>query len=76
MADCRRTLRLNGHHFGALAGLAHSYASLGQLDRALNAYHHALRVHPRLEGIRQSISQIRAYLRRHRVPGGSTSSIS
>jgi len=76
IADCRRTLRLNGHHFGALAGLAHNYVSLGQLERALDTYHHALTVHPRLEGIRQSISQIRAYLRQRRVPGGSTSSIS
>lgn len=58
--DCRRALELNPYHFGAMAGLGHCYASLGQLDQALDAYCNALQLHPKLEGIRQSIQQIRA----------------
>ncbi len=62
LADCEIALRLNPWHFGALAGVGHCYASLGRLDRALQAYRAALRLHPRLEGIRQSIRQIRCSL--------------
>jgi len=59
LGDCRRTLALNRFHFGALAGLGHGYAQLGQYERALAAYHAALRIHPRMEGIRQSIRRVR-----------------
>ncbi len=59
LADCRRTLRLNPFHFGAMAGIGHCYASLGQLQMALEAYRRALQMHPRLEGVHQSIQQIR-----------------
>jgi tetratricopeptide (TPR) repeat protein len=59
IADCRRTLALNPWHFGAAAGLGHCYAQLGEYDKALDAYHAALKLHPRMEGIRQSIRQVR-----------------
>jgi len=62
IADCRAALRLNAHHFGAMAGLGHSYASLGQLAQALEAYRCSLQLHPRLEGIRESIQQIRKHV--------------
>ncbi len=61
-SDCEATLRLNPHHFGAMAGLGHCCASLGDLDRALEAYCNCRGLHPRLEGIRQSIQQIRQNL--------------
>jgi tetratricopeptide (TPR) repeat protein len=62
LADCTRTLRLNPFHFGAMAGVGHCHASLGRLDLALEAYSRALKMHPRMEGIRQSIQQIRSKL--------------
>lgn len=62
MADCEATLRLNPHHFGALAGLGHCYTAAGQLEKALEAYCYSLQLHPRLEGLRQSIQQIRKNL--------------
>jgi len=62
VADCRRTLALNPWHFGAAAGLGHSYAQLGFYERALDAYHAALKLHPRMDGIRQAIRQIRELL--------------
>lgn len=72
MADCEITLHLNPHHFGALAGLGHCYVAIGQLEKALEAYCHALQAHPRQEGIRQSIQHVRANLKR----GAKDSSIS
>ncbi len=65
----RCTLLLNSYHFGALAGLGHGYAALGRLREALAAYQLALRLNPRLEGIRQSIRAVRSRLR-DRQPAG------
>ncbi|MCH7812707.1 MAG: tetratricopeptide repeat protein [Planctomycetes bacterium] len=59
MADCKRVLRSNRWHFAARAGLGHCFAQLGQYTRALGHYQAALRIHPRMDGIRQSIQQIR-----------------
>ncbi|MCP4250127.1 MAG: tetratricopeptide repeat protein [bacterium] len=59
MADCQRALRRNRWHFAARAGLGHCLANLGQYTRALGHYHAALRIHPRMDGIRQSIQEIR-----------------
>jgi tetratricopeptide (TPR) repeat protein len=70
-ADCRQTLRLNPWHFGAMAGLGHCYASLGKLEMALEVYRSALQLHPRFEGIRQSISQIRNGLGESPAPSTS-----
>lgn len=62
VADCRRALSLNPWHFGAAAGLGHCYAHLGLYERALDAYHAALKLHPRMEGVRTSIRQVRELL--------------
>ena len=69
--DCEQALRLNAHHFGALADLGHIWAILGRLESALDAYRRALALHPRLEGIRQSIQQVRHCLQQRRAPNGS-----
>lgn len=74
--NCQEALRLNGHHFGAMAGLGHGYASLGKWKRALEAYCGSLQLHPRLEGIRQSIQQIRKGLDRVGSSSNSPSSTS
>jgi tetratricopeptide (TPR) repeat protein len=62
IADCRRALALNPNHFGALAGMGHCFAQLGRFDDALDCYHGALQIHPRMEGIRQTIREIRAHV--------------
>jgi tetratricopeptide (TPR) repeat protein len=56
--DCRRTIDLNPYHFGATAGLGHCYAHLGKYQLAADAYHRALAIHPRLDGVRQSIHHL------------------
>lgn len=62
--DCKQALRLNPFHFGAMAGLGHCYATAKKLAAAMEAYRAALAIHPRLEGIRQSIQCIRECLGR------------
>lgn len=66
--NCHCTLELNPYHFGAMAGLGHCCASLGKLDLALEAYHDALHLNPRMQGIRQSIQEVRARCRRQHAP--------
>ncbi len=68
--DCTRTLRLNPYHFGALAGLGHCHAAQGRLESAFNAYLATLQLHPRLEGIRQSLQQIEQGLHKHVLAEG------
>lgn len=60
---CQATLLLNCWHFGAMALLGHCYAATGQLDQACLAYQRALQLHPRLQGVRQAIHQIREAVR-------------
>jgi len=68
IGDCRTTLELNPIHFAAHAGMGHCYTALSRFQDALHCYHHALQVHPHLEGIRQSIGQIRMLLARRCGP--------
>lgn len=64
--DFETTLRLNPCHFAALAGLGHCHAASGCPAQALEAYHRTLALHPRIEGIRQSIHHVRQCLLRSR----------
>lgn len=57
--NCRAALMLNPWHFGAMAGLGHCYAAMGQYEDARKVYQQVLQLHPRLEGVRQAIRQIR-----------------
>jgi tetratricopeptide (TPR) repeat protein len=57
--DYQRACGLNPVHFGALAGVAHCHAALGRYQDALNVYRSVLSIHPRMEGIRQAIDQIK-----------------
>jgi tetratricopeptide (TPR) repeat protein len=56
---CQATLLLNSWHFGAMALLGHCHAAGGRLEQACAAYQQALQLHPRLQGVRQAIRQIR-----------------
>ena len=67
IADYKRAVDLNRSHFGAYSGLGHSHTHLGQYAEALACYRTAMKIHPRVEGIRQSIRRIKD-LATHRVP--------
>lgn len=64
VASAREALALVPEHFGALATLGHSYASMGRYARALQYYHQALRIHPRVQGIREAVGWIGERLQR------------
>jgi len=57
--NCRATLLLNPWHFGAMSTLGHCHAAMGSLGLAYTAYQRALQLHPRLQGVRQALRQIR-----------------
>jgi tetratricopeptide (TPR) repeat protein len=59
IADCERTVQRMPIHFGALAGMGHCYAHLGQTEKAIEAYERALAVHPHLDHVRQAVSELR-----------------
>lgn len=58
-ADYQQAFAINSVHFGAQAGLGHCCAALGRHRDALNAYRRTLEIHPRMEGIRTAISQVK-----------------
>ncbi len=60
LADAGQAVSLNPTHFAAQAGQGNCLVQLGRYREAVAAYHAALRIHPRLEGIRQSIRQTRS----------------
>jgi tetratricopeptide (TPR) repeat protein len=55
IADCERTLKLNPYHFGAAAGMGRCYLQLGRHRAALKAFRHALRIHPGLEEVEETV---------------------
>ncbi len=57
--DCKETLALQEHHFGAWACLGRAYTQLGLYSQALSCFRRALQIHPRLGGVRQSLRTIR-----------------
>jgi tetratricopeptide (TPR) repeat protein len=61
--DCKAALVHMPQHFGAMAGMGHCYAHLGQWAEARRCYRLALAIHPRLEGIEASLQQIEQVLR-------------
>jgi tetratricopeptide (TPR) repeat protein len=65
MRDTGSTLRLNPLHFGAMATEGHCHAALGKTDRAIEMYHAALQINPKMEGIRQALQQVWEYAQRH-----------
>ena len=60
IADARLVLRLNPGHFAALAGIGSCFVRLGRFAEALQTYRSVLQIHPRLDGIRQSVRRARA----------------
>lgn len=60
--DCRSALALMPQHFGAMSGMGHCHAHLCQWRQARHCYRLALAIHPRLEGIQSSLTQIEQLL--------------
>jgi len=63
--DCRATLARMPQHFGAMAGMGHCHAHLGQWDEARRCYRLALAIHPTLEGIQGSLNDLETFLKTH-----------
>ncbi len=59
IADCRQALKLMPPHFGAMAGMGHCHANLGNYAEAQQCYRQALEINPRMEGIAASLRQIK-----------------
>jgi tetratricopeptide (TPR) repeat protein len=64
IADCQEVVRLNPYHFGALSGQGLCHVALGQLHEAARCFRGALRVHPRLEAVRQHLARTETTLAR------------
>ncbi|MXY28855.1 tetratricopeptide repeat protein, partial [Candidatus Poribacteria bacterium] len=53
--DCKQTITLNPHHFGAFAGMGHVYVRLGKIEEAIEAYKQALIINPNLISIAEAV---------------------
>ena len=62
IADCKAALQRVPQHFGAMSGMGHCHAHLGQWKEARHCYRLALAIHPRLEGIEGSLKEIEKLL--------------
>jgi Flp pilus assembly protein TadD len=60
--DIARTLALNPHHWGALSGLAAILESMGDTEKAAEAYRAALAIHPHLQGLEEHVEGLEATL--------------
>jgi tetratricopeptide (TPR) repeat protein len=58
VADIAKVLDLNPRHFGALSGLGMILEESGKPKRALDVYKAALKIHPHLEGVLQSVERL------------------
>jgi tetratricopeptide (TPR) repeat protein len=58
IADIERTLALEPRHFGALSGLGTIMREIGDLDRAMTAFRHALEVDPHLAKVKEALEEI------------------
>lgn len=59
IADIERTLALEPRHFGALAGLGQVYLAMHKKAAALKAFEAALAIDPKLEHVREAITQLK-----------------
>ncbi|MEZ5730875.1 MAG: tetratricopeptide repeat protein [Paracoccaceae bacterium] len=58
VADIRRTLALNPHHYGALAGLGMILEQTERDQSAIEAYRASLAIHPHQEGIKEALKRL------------------
>jgi tetratricopeptide (TPR) repeat protein len=62
LQDCRRTLELNPHHFGAAIGMAQCYLAIDDRPAALEALELTERLNPDMAGVRAQIDVLRKLL--------------
>lgn len=55
---CRKAIQLVPTHFGAISGMGHCFAQLGELNLALRCYRRARRINPQLDGIGDAIARL------------------
>ncbi|MEX2217086.1 MAG: tetratricopeptide repeat protein [Phycisphaeraceae bacterium] len=60
---CRCAVRLVPHHFGAISGMGHCFAQLGELQLALRCYRRARRINPRMDGISDAIDRLQTKIK-------------
>lgn len=58
VADIRRTLALNPHHFGALTGLGSILEQSGEPEEAMRAYRASLALNPHQDSVRQALERL------------------
>ena len=59
ISDCEKAAELMPCHFGALAGLGHCQAHLGNVAEAISSYERALEVNPHLDCVREALTHLR-----------------
>ena len=62
ISDCEKVLQLNPVHFGARAGMAQCYLQLRKHKAALKAFRDALRMHPHMEGVADTVRALETAL--------------
>jgi tetratricopeptide (TPR) repeat protein len=62
VSDCEKVLQLNPVHFGARAGMAQAYLQLRKHRAALKAFREALRIHPHMEGVADTVRALETAL--------------
>jgi len=62
IADCKAALARIPQHFGAMAGMGHSYSCLKRWAEARHCYRLALAIDPRLDGIAAGLEQVEAIM--------------
>lgn len=68
LEDCRRTVARVPDHFGAILGMGHCFAHMGEMDLALSAYARALAVNPRMPAIEDAVKRLSERLGRKARP--------
>jgi tetratricopeptide (TPR) repeat protein len=66
-AAYQAALERNPYHFAAIAGLGHICVERDEYAGALDFYERALKIHPRLAGIREIVPQLEAALHKRDV---------
>lgn len=62
IVDSRQALSIMPQHFGAMAGMGHCFSNQRQWAEARRCYRLALAIHPRLEGIQNTLRQVEKIL--------------
>jgi tetratricopeptide (TPR) repeat protein len=62
VSDCEKVLQLNPVHFGARAGMAQAYLQMRKHRAALKEFRAALRIHPHMEGVADTVRALETAL--------------